>query len=120
MMKKTITLLCAAATLSLAGCHLESNPLTTAPKPIAAKFLAAASSNGAQALNIQQDSMGFYYGWCMQGKLTPKLCKNLYAEMLKEARKTKAFKSLTRGELTDKKMFESLQKDYNQAAFYQL
>ncbi len=116
--KKTIAITITAALLS--ACHHE-NPLKTHPRELSASFLVNASANVEKRLHfaIQQDSYGFGYLECMEGKKSPEIqCADLYQGMVAFARENHyaGFQSITLSDLTDQRVFKILGDAYAETA----
>lgn len=107
-----------AATLS--ACHHE-NPLKTQPAKASVTFLINASANSEKRLHfaIHKDAYGFAYLECMEGKQSAEIqCDALYQGMIAFAKEShySGFQKITRADLTDKRVFESLADEYAETA----
>lgn len=107
-----------AATLN--ACHHE-NPLKTQPPKVSVTFLINASANVEKRLHfaIHKEAYGFAYLECMEGKTSREIqCDALYQGMIAFAKEGhySGFKTITRTDLTDKRVFESLADEYAETA----
>lgn len=105
--------------LTISACSNASNPLTKASQHDAGVFLANASLYAQKALKWDEDKYGAggSYGACMDGKVNDVKCNALYEKMLAYAKTQKAFKVLTKDELTNANTYAKLKDAYQGAAF---
>ena len=106
--------------LLLAACH-HDNPLKTHSPKESAVFLMNASANIEKRLHfaIQQESFGYGYLECMEGKKSVEiLCSELLNGMVQFAKENHypAFKQITLSDLTDKTLFEAIGDEYAEIA----
>lgn len=106
--------------LLLAACH-HDNPLKTHSPKESAVFLMNASANIEKRLHfaIQQESFGYGYLECMEGKKSVEiLCSELLNGMVQFAKENHypAFKQINLSDLTDKAMFEKIGDEYAEIA----
>lgn len=117
-LKKIMVMTVSAVLLS--ACHHE-NPLKTHPIKESTAFLVNASANAEKRLHfsIQQDSYGYAYLECMEGKQSAEIqCDHLYQGMVAFAKENHyvGFKSITLSDLTDQRVFQVLGDDYAETA----
>ena len=104
-------------TVLLSACSSYQNPLTTVDPKVAAEFLVKASQMAEKTLHVFHAPGGYYFGTCMRGQAKPAVCHKLYQAMVRFAKTTPTFKSMTVRDLTDPSVFQSLKSTYQREQF---
>ncbi len=115
--KKVSMITCFIIVSVLNGCSRDPNPLTTAYRDDASKFLFKASLVAERELKLNDLGEGAYYGACMRGKIDEAICNNLYQLMVVYAKSTQDFKNVRLADLTDQSMFRLLRPRYERDQF---
>jgi len=113
-------ILLSTTSLLLAACF-HNNPLKTKPIEESATFLINASANAEKRLHfpIPEDSLGYAYLECMEGKKSKEInCPKLFEAMINFAKENhfRAYKNLSLSELTDKATFDRIAETYAENA----
>ena len=119
MMGVSVIAIVVSGTLLLSACSAHKNPLTQTDKKTASTFLVNASEHTEKALKYTPEKAigGDYYGQCMAHKHAAKNCEKLYKGMLQYATTQPDFKSLSKSDLTNQKVWVSLKDTYGAVSF---
>lgn len=116
---KVITLLSAGFFFtSLNGCKPHENILLKIKNQRVAEFLVKAANAAEKEVKLPGAKKGeapFYYKECMKGNKDKAVCKKLYESMVKYAKTTDRFKSVTVEDLSSDDFFDEIEDDYNRA-----
>lgn len=112
---KRLPVLAAAlsASVLLTACH--QNPLTANDSKQTAEFLMKGSMAYEKKADMRET--GTSYKQCMTENILNVDCPKLFAEMIRVAQSTKAFKSLNVSDLTDKEAYKKIASVYDSTLF---